>query len=68
MSKEWCFKCCFIWKTTKEWRNNNKDISDKGNIRDYTDLLHLIILNNLENINAESIEMKLPQRETYKTK
>ena len=49
--------------TAKEWRNNNKDIADKGNIRDYTDLLHLIILNNLENINAELIEMKLPQRE-----
>ena len=49
--------------TAKEWRNSNKDIADKGNIRDYTDLLHLIILNNLENINAELIEMKLPQRE-----
>ena len=39
------------------------DIVDKGNIRDYTDLLHLVILNNLENINAELIKMKIPQRE-----
>ena len=37
------------------------DIADKGNIRDYTDLLHLVILNNLENINAELIKMKISQ-------
>lgn len=49
--------------TAKEWRTNNPSISDKGNIRDYTDLLHLVILNNLENINAELIEMKIPQNE-----
>ena len=39
--------------TSKEWREKNPDLADKGNIRDYTDLLHLVILNNLENINAE---------------
>ena len=50
--------------TAKEWRTNNPEIADKGNIRDYTDLLHLVILNNLENINAELIEMKLPQSES----
>lgn len=49
--------------TAKEWRENNPTIADKGNIRDYTDLLHLVILNNLENINAELIEMKIPQSE-----
>ena len=47
--------------TAKEWRENNVNL--KGNIRDYTDLLHLVILNNLENINAELIEMKMPQSE-----
>ena len=47
--------------TAKEWRDNNINLADKGNIRDYTDLLHLVILNNLENINAELIEMKIPQ-------
>lgn len=31
------------------------------NIRDYTDLLHLIILNNLENTNAELIRMNIKQ-------
>ena len=49
--------------TAKEWREKNPLIADKGNIRDYTDLLHLIILNNLENINAELIERNLSQKE-----
>lgn len=49
--------------TAKEWRKSNPEIADKGNIRDYTDLLHLVILNNLENINAELIEMEISQNE-----
>ena len=49
--------------TAKEWRENNPSLADEGNIRDYTDLLHLIILNNLENLNAELIEMNIPQSE-----
>ena len=49
--------------TAKEWREKNPKIADKGNIRDYTDLLHLVILNNLENINAELIEIGIPQSE-----
>ena len=49
--------------TAKEWRESNPEIADKGNIRDYTDLLHLVILNNLENINAKLIEMEIPQNE-----
>lgn len=32
-------------------------------MRDFTDLLHLIILNNLENSNAEFIKMGLTQSE-----
>ena len=47
--------------TAKEWKETNPEL--KGNIRDYTDLLHLVILNNLKNINAELIEMKIPQSE-----
>ena len=49
--------------TAKEWRENNPNLSEDGNIRDYTDLLHLVILSNLENINAELIKMGLPQSE-----
>ena len=47
--------------TAKEWRDTNPELAKTGNIRDCTDLLHLVILNNLENINAELIEMKMPQ-------
>ena len=32
-------------------------------MRDYTDLLHLIILNNLENSNAEFIKLGISQSE-----
>ena len=47
--------------TAKEWRENNPKLAKNGNIRDYTDLLHLIILNNLENTNAELIRMNVKQ-------
>lgn len=47
--------------TAKEWRTNNPDLAKNGNIRDYTDLLHLVILNNLENTNAELIRMNIKQ-------
>lgn len=49
--------------TAKEWRAKNPNVANKSNIRDYADLLHLVILNNLENINAELIEMKISQSE-----
>ena len=49
--------------TAKEWRENNPDLKENGNIRDYADLLHLVILSNLENINAELIEIGIPQSE-----
>ena len=47
--------------TAKEWRENNPELAKSGNIRDYTDLLHLIILNNLEIINSELIKSGLSQ-------
>ena len=49
--------------TAKEWRESNPELAKNGNIRDYTDLLHLVILNNLQNTNAELIEAKMPQSE-----
>ena len=49
--------------TAKEWKEANSNLADNGNIRDYTDLLHLVILSNLENINAELIEVGLSQSE-----
>ena len=47
--------------TAKEWRDNNPNI--EGNIRDYTDLKHLLILCNLENTNAELINDGISQKE-----
>lgn len=47
--------------TAKEWRERNPKLAEDGNIRDYTDLLHLIILNNLENSNAEFIKLGICQ-------
>ena len=47
--------------TAKEWKEKNPDL--KGNIRDYTDLKHLLILCNLENTNAELIKDNIPQKE-----
>ena len=49
--------------TAKEWRESNPILAENGNLRDYTDLLHLVILSNLENINAELIEMGISQTE-----
>jgi hypothetical protein len=47
--------------TAKEWRDKNPNLN--GNIRDYTDILHLVVLVNLENSNAEMIASGLSQRE-----
>ena len=49
--------------TAKEWRNQNPELAKNGNIRDYTDLLHLVVLNNLQNTSAELIEDGLSQRD-----
>ena len=49
--------------TAKQWREANPELAVNGNIRDYTDLLHLVVLNNLQNTNAELIEEKIPQSE-----
>ena len=40
--------------TAKEWQNINPD--KKGNIRDYADVCQLVVLANLENLNAEYIK------------
>ena len=47
--------------TAKEWRDKNPNM--EGNIRDYTDLKHLLILCNLENTNAELIHDGIKQKE-----
>lgn len=45
--------------TAKEWKNKNPDL--EGNMRDYANVLQLVILVNLENLNAEMIEQGIEQ-------
>ena len=46
-------------KTAKEWRESN--INESGNIRDQATIQQLVVLSNLESINAMLIDQKLPQ-------
>ncbi len=45
--------------TAKEWKEKNLNLV--GNIRDYTDIIHLVVLSNLENINADMISDGISQ-------
>ena len=47
--------------TAKQWRDANPD--KKGNIRDYSDINHLLVLANMESYNAILIEQGKPQSE-----
>jgi len=47
--------------TAKEWRNSN--IDKKGNIRDYATIEQLVVLSNMESINALLIRQGLSQSE-----
>lgn len=47
--------------TAKEWRENNPN--QKGNIRDFATLEQLVVLSNLESINALLIQQSLAQSE-----
>ena len=47
--------------TAKEWKDKNPNLD--GNMRDYANILQLVILSNLENLNAEMIERGIPQKE-----
>ena len=48
-------------KTAKEWREENPN--DKGNMRDYATLEQLVVLSNMESINALLIRQQLTQGE-----
>ena len=47
--------------TAKQWRENNPEL--KGNIRDYATIEQLLVLSNLENLNAVFIDQGKPQSE-----
>jgi hypothetical protein len=46
-------------KTAADWRNTNPDC--EGNIRDYASLEQLVVLTNLESLNAVLISQRLTQ-------
>ena len=46
--------------TAREWKNENPNLD--GNMRDYANILQLVVLSNLENLNAEMIEQGVEQR------
>lgn len=43
--------------TSQEWKDKHSTL--EGNIRDYANVLQLVILSNLENLNAEMIEQRI---------
>ena len=53
--------------TAKEWRDVNKDHSKKGlNLRDFASINELVVLSNLENINALLIEKSVVKDRRFK--
>lgn len=51
-------------KTAKQWRVENPGV--KGNIRDYATIEQLLVLTNLENLNAYLVNQGMPQPERMK--
>jgi len=47
--------------TAKDWRDKNK--GKEGNIRDYCNVIQLVVLANLEGINSDLINQQIPQSE-----
>ena len=54
--------------TARQWRTRNPDAA--GNIRDHADIYQLIVLVNMESMNAELIKQSMAQRDrlTYLNK
>lgn len=55
------FNVALFGITGKTWRDNNP--GKKGNVRDYATLEQLVVLSNMESINALIIQQGLPQRD-----
>jgi hypothetical protein len=51
-------------RTAKQWRDGNPDL--EGNMREYATIEQLLVLANIEGMNAELIHMGLPQGERLK--
>jgi hypothetical protein len=66
-----------FWQTAKQWREENPDkVNSEGregalerkkwNIRDEANIQQLIILANIESVNAEYIKLQIPQNKRLK--
>ncbi len=51
-------------QTAKEWRDGNPNL--EGNMHEYATIEQLLVLANIEAMNAEFIRMELPQSERLK--
>jgi KilA-N domain len=51
-------------RTAKQWRDANPKLD--GNMRDHASIEQLLVLANIEGMNAEFIHMRLPQRDRLK--
>jgi hypothetical protein len=51
-------------QTARQWRDANPTL--EGNMREYATIEQLLVLANIEGMNAEFIHMKLPQGERLK--
>ena len=51
-------------QTAKQWRDSNLDL--EGNMREHATIEQLLVLVNIEAMNAEFIRMQLPQSERLK--
>ena len=47
--------------TAKQWRTDHPDL--KGNMRDYATIEQLLVMANLESVNAVLISQKIPQQD-----
>jgi hypothetical protein len=51
--------------TAKQWRESN--VGQEGNIRDHAEIEQLVVLSNLESLNAELIRQKIPQSDRLRS-
>lgn len=51
--------------TSQEWRKQNPGISKNDNIRDHADMIQLLILSNLESLNASYVREGIPRMERF---
>jgi len=54
-----------FWKTAKKWEEENPELAKNWNMRDYADVIELIILSNLESFNADYMQQWLSRSDRF---